>query len=398
MTRPGSPVALIWLTLAAVVLVVHGCDVPGTGEHPGESEQPATGSTSSACELPTEPVGSPEELAWRIFVAANCRTDSGQLQWETWLSQACLGNPADCTGHQRLRGSVSTTLVVEPEHPSPREAPCSGMTTTKNPNRQLLPFVPANLSDDPVFCEEVVINGAEEAYARANGLLSVAGQVRFLEAGGTVKTPPQSVELKVDWVPASSFTDVTFDCGAPSPTIYLQELSGVCYALAGMHISSKLFPNWLWATFEPQDPRTNPNRCDPRLYNACVDDWGSDPPQSARGDTGITDQLRGLLDAAGAALDPSFANYRLTGVQTGFDDPVATGGLLGSSFVEFNAKVAPHQASCITCHYYASRDSAGNHGQGGPFAGDPATGQPRALPAGFDSLDFSWFLAFGVPK
>jgi hypothetical protein len=34
-------------------------------------------------------------------------------------------------------------------------------------------------------------------------------------------------------------------------------------------------PGWLWATFEPNSSITNPNRCDPRLYDSCFDPWGT---------------------------------------------------------------------------------------------------------------------------
>lgn len=43
--------------------------------------------------------------------------------------------------------------------------------------------------------------------------------------------------------------------------VYVETLSGTCRALLGIHISSKLLSNWLWATFELQNTVTNPNRC-----------------------------------------------------------------------------------------------------------------------------------------
>jgi hypothetical protein len=262
--------------------------------------------------------------------------------------------------------------------------------------------LPTNLSASPEFCEEVTINPAEEAYARQNGLLTSAGQGTFLSAGKTVDFPSNAVEVKADWVPASSFQGVTFDCSKPSSSVYLEMIDGTCYALAAIHISSKLYPNWLWSTFEPQDPRTNPNRCKPDLYSACNDPWGSSPATSTGAPTQPTPALAALFRTAGAALDPSFQNYRLVGVQSEFTDPVASNGVLGNSFVEFNANVAAGQASCITCHNAALYDvdnaPRGVNPNGQPFPGQPLVGPPAPPPSpSWKPLDFSWFLGFGVP-
>ncbi len=391
----------MWVALLGLGIPA-GC---GSSGKPGGGG-PVGGTASGACELPKTAAGSNEELAWRLFVAINCKTSGGQLTWETWKTQACLDNPADCpsTG-RRLHGSVLAGVKLQgsPEGPK-RTGGCQPMLTasTQGLDPSLKPFLPANLSASPVFCEEVTINPAEEAYARQNGLLTSAGQGTFLSAGKTIDFPTDAVEVKADWVPASSFQGVTFDCSKPSPGIYLEMIDGTCYALAGIHISSKLYPNWLWATFEPQDPRTNPNRCKPDLYNACTDPWGSSPPTSTGAATQPTPALAALFRMAGAALDPSFQNYRLTGVQTEFTDPAPSNGVLGSSFVEFNANVAAGQASCITCHnaalYDVDKAPRGVNPNGQPFPGQPMVGPPAAPPsASWKPLDFSWFLGFGVP-
>jgi hypothetical protein len=224
--------------------------------------------------------------------------------------------------------------------------------------------------------------------------------VNYLKTG-TIDFPTDAVEVKADWVPASSFTNATFDCAQPNGKIYMELIDGTCYALAGIHISSKLFPNWLWATFEPQYSITNPNRCNPGLYNSCTDTWGSNPATSTGSDTKATAALSTLFNTAGTALDSSFRNYRLSGTQTVFSQPTTSAGVLGSSFVEFNANVAVHEASCITCHNYAQRQPtpapSGSTPPGGPLADGVSVGTPTALPPAYKPLDFSWFLAFGVP-
>jgi hypothetical protein len=124
----------------------------------------------------------------------------------------------------------------------------------------------------------------------------------------------------------------------------------------GIHISSKAMLNWLWATFEPNDSVTNPNRCDPTLYGACLDSWGTTSSQPyGKGQT--AEQSAELREAmAQAQLDPAFSNYFLTGVQTEFVDSYGKPIQMGNSFVEFNQGVPPGKSSCITCHQYAFFD------------------------------------------
>lgn len=364
----------------------------------------------SACTLPSTPAGSAEETAWQIFVAINCKVVNQQLTWETWTTQACLLNPADCKTH-RLHDSklrAANAKVAAPKLPR-RTGGCRPMTTMATATATLQPFVPTNLSGNPQFCEEVTINASEEVYANNNGLLTTTGQVAFLQSGGTINFPRGAVEVKADWVAASSYNGVTFDCHSPNTTIYQEIIDGTCYALAGMHISSKLYPYWLWATFEPQDLRTNPNRCNPNLYNACIDPWGSSPAWSEGLNTQVTPVLAALFSKADVALDPSFQNYRLTGAQTDFNQPVTSKGNLGSSFIEFNVAVDIHQSSCITCHSYAQRTTiamsspppkgtpVGSTPPAGAPAGSVTVGFPTPLPAAYKPLDFSWFLGFGVP-
>lgn len=375
-------------------LTILACGVSSTAM--AKPKKSAAAPAVDVCTVPTSTSTTQEETAWRLFVAINCKIGAGQLTWETWTTQACLNNPSDCDDGARLHTSALRDTLA-PDNPR-RTAGCSPMTTTSTADPTLVQFVPPNLSTNPVFCEEVTINSSEEDYARSKGLLTQAGQVSYLQAGNTIDFPPEAIEVKADWVPASSFTNATFDCSKPNGKIYMEMIDGTCYALAGIHISSKLFPNWLWATFEPQYSITNPNRCNPNLYNSCTDAWGSDPATSTGSDTKATAALTALFDAAGIALDPAFRNYRLTGTQTDFNQPTTSAGVLGSSFVEFNADVPAKQASCITCHNYAQRTPSGQTPPGGAPAGDANVGTPSQLPSEYKPLDFSWFLGFGVPK
>lgn len=265
------------------------------------------------------------------------------------------------------------------------------MTAKSSAHPSLARFVPDNLTPGAKFCEEVFVNAAEDAYVRApaagHSLSTLAGQAAYVSAGNTIEFPTPSVELKVDWLPAASLDTPFIDCETPPDGLFVEEIEGVCYALVAMHISSKLYPNWGWATFEPQVAETNPNRCDKALYGECNDPWGASPATNGRGTkTTLTPAASALIERAG--LPKAFANYRLTGTQV--DDTVPQ---LGNSFVEFNAGVPAQAASCITCHAYAQLDPTGYPPHYHSLPGDPPIGTPAPIEPPWVTLDFSWMLA-----
>lgn len=401
--------------------------------HGAMAAAPSAEAANPACALPKQPASSQEETAWRLFVAAHCpvKTPGGaKLNWETWVEQTCWLHPASpgCkSGEERKRFSHGASLLARRGQlahaaPAPQASQasqpnagsglpgCQSMTTKdKSTPPSLLPFVPGNLGANPQFCEEVYVNAAEAAFITAPpgaptgvNLTTRTGEAAYIAATGKpLNMPAEAVEVKADWVAASSLNAASFfNCSDKKPAgVYVQQIDGVCYALVGVHISSKLYPNWLWATFEPQSSLTNPNRCKPSLYSACMDPWGSNPATSTGKPTAATKNLTNLMDQAGLA--PEFRNYRLVGTQTQYEQPVASKGKLGNSFVEFNAQVLPQQASCITCHGYAAINVALNppgSGNGGPIGKGPFIGKPVYPPvipgSHWEPLDFSWMLGF----
>jgi hypothetical protein len=361
---------------------------------------------ADACAFPTAPAATLEQTAWQLFVAANCpAANPHPLAFENWTEQTCLQNPGSCGGEEaaKLRRLHASHLQVGLAGGGIPTGDCSSMTTVASAKQNapsLVPFVPTNLASGATFCEEVFVNASEAGYiqqpAPGQSLLSLTQQAAYVK-NAPIAFPAAAVEVKADWVPVSSLSPAGFDCSKPTPDIYTEVINGDCYALTGLHISSKLFPNWLWATFEPQFPATNPNRCKPDLYSSCSDPWGSNPAKSTGQPTQITPALAALMSQG--KLAPAFQNYRLTGVQNNFVDSNTTP--LGNSFVEFNARVAAQQASCITCHSYARFDSSQTPPQEnpnfGPFPGDPATGQSPAAQAPWQSQDFSWLLGILPP-
>jgi hypothetical protein len=393
--RPSrNAVVLAFVVLAALAFA--GCGEDSTPPPPPPTPPPVA--AADACAFPTAPAATLEETAWQLFVAASCpATGPHPLTFENWTEQSCLQNPGSCSGEaaakqRRLHVSHLQAGLVDGLPTSD----CGPMTNAQNAPPSLAPFVPTNLAPGAQFCEEVFVNDAEVDYiqqpAPGQSLLTLTQQAAYVQSGATIAFPTAAVEIKADWVPASALSPAGFDCSNPTPDIYTEVINGDCYALTGLHISSKLFPNWLWATFEPQFTATNPNRCKPDLYSSCSDPWGSSPPQSTGQPTQITPALAALMDQA--KLAPAFRYYRLVGVQNNFVDSNTTP--LGNSFVEYNAQVPAQQASCITCHSYARFDSSQTPPQEnpnfGPFPGDPATGQSPAAQPPWQSQDFSWLL------
>jgi len=290
---------------------------------------------------------------------------------------------------------------------------CGAMTTT--PIGGYPP--PSNLARNAMYCEEVFVSPTEASFVKKN-LTTLAAQQAYGNARnatinfpGTGTNDPRldldSLEVKVDWVPATSYSNPTFACPDPTNHLYTETINGTCYALAAVHISSKVMPNWLWATFEPNSNVTNPNRCDPKLYGACFDPWGTTSNQPyGKGQT--VQQSAELLGAMAAVhLNLAFKNYFLTGVQTQFVDNYGNPILLGNSFVEFNQGVPPGKSSCITCHQYAAFDGkrpahgAPENNFGRPPHGWPSVGyacnqnqNDNCTPSvpNATTQDFSWML------
>jgi hypothetical protein len=399
--------------------------------HNGRTSLIATASAAPpAVQKPT--VGDPVStaaFAWGLFVQA-MTPNNGALTFESWTEQTCLIQPSSCQTaltaqkpgagrlHHLHRSPLRQKIAGAKTKATQAGANCGIGEPMNAPSAQTTPvfqgFFPKNLSSNPCFYEEVFVNPAESTFITQNGLTTLSGQQTYgNQNGGAITFPWDAVEIKVDWVPASSFTNASFNCSGPSQELYTENINGTCYALVGIHISSKILPDWLWATFEPNSTITNPNRCNQALYNPCYDPFGttSNQPYGPGQPATQSQQLQQMMQAA--QLAPAFNNYFLTGVATQFVDSQGTPAPLGNSFVEFNAQVAPGQASCITCHKYAyfnGQKPAGPVEQnfGGPlgsphFPNWPAIGfacygNPNAncLPpsgtSGWTSQDFSWML------
>jgi hypothetical protein len=345
-------------------------------------------SAADACSPPDHVLSSLDETAWRLFVAATCPVNSNQypyVVWENWIEQQQLypQNPASF--------SVPNTGASNPVHKlhgSPLAFIHSGQPTP--------PFDrcnPANMppSNNPnlMVCEEVRLNGAAEDYVAGRSFWNRAGQTAVAAADGKFEFPKPSLEIKADWLVLDS-------CDSPPAGVHVEKIDGICYAMAGIHLESKLKDDWFFATFEPQNLTTNPSRC---VELGCKDSWGAKPARThggANGDTQLTLKLANLMQQANLASE--WTNYRLDGVQTRFVSDNRKPTLLGNSIIEGeNAGVPLTQSSCITCHAVSSIKNDGTDGI--TLLTTNPIGRPQALPSSaWLRRDFVWSLSTACPN
>jgi hypothetical protein len=350
------------------------------------------------CAVPNEIGNSIEETAWQLWVAATCPVNDNQypfVVWENWIEQSQL-YPADPSQGLKVPNAGATTPghIV---HESPLALAINPKLSTTVPGPIGQPDTNCNKAQTPppgqtglTICEEVRENGATEDYIAGTNLWNRTGQTNAALNRVNIQFPRPAIEIKSDWILLSS---IGLDCGnlplGFTDSIHVETINGNCFALAGMHLISKLLDQWIWATFEPQNSITNPNRC---KVLGCTDPFGSKPAVTRGAPTQLTKKLAQLMDAANLA--PEWRNYRLDAVQTDFLVPK----LLGNSVIEGeNAGVPLTQASCITCHAVSSVNNMGTDGI--TLLNSNPVGPPAPLPSkAWIRRDFVWSLSEACPN
>lgn len=381
------------MVLVGAALLTVG--IAGGGLPFGASSARADDSTSNPCAPPTQVSPTIAQTAWQLWVAATCPVNAGKypyVVWENWIEQAQMypvdpakglvvpnAAAAGGTGQHQLHGS-GLTMAKNPR----LKATVPGLLGAPNTSCNKASTPPKNQSN-LIICEEIRLNGATEDYIAGDTLWNRGGQAVTAAYSDEIEFPAPAVEIKSDWIELSS---IGLNCSKLPPgftsTIHVETIDGNCFGLAGMHLISKLLDKWIWATFEPQNMTTNPNRC---AALGCTDAFGSKPAATHGANTQLTNQLAALMYSANLA--PEWFNYRLDGVQTGFYNPK----LLGNSIIEGeNAGVPLTQASCITCHSVSSVKSNGTDGI--TLLTSNPVGAPVALPSlAWIRRDFVWSLS-----
>ena len=354
----------------------------------------ASPAASPGCAFPTQMSATPEQTAWQLFVAASCPTTKNQVVWENWIEQSKMypasgktgANVREAAPPKRLHGSPLTFAL---------NAKKLGARLELTPNEacNAMGGPPSNVVKGATICEEALLNPEAQGFVSANGYEVRPGQTKAAKKGTDIQFPAPAIEVKADWIPGTDFNP-PFTCTNPPQGVHVEIIDGTCYALAGIHISSKLVKDWVWATFEPQNLTTNINRC---VVLGCTDQWGSNPATTSGAFTQQTPALQALMKQANLA--PEWFNYRLDGVQTDFGTASAP-TLLGNSVIEGdNVGMDLKQASCITCHSVSSIKNDGTDGiETLASMPTPPVGPEFTPAAGWIARDFVWSLGLACPQ
>lgn len=329
---------------------------------------------------PDPAMNHPDRVAWQLFVEANApaaTAGNNNARFETWASDSDTFRPTP----QWPAGA-----------PSPLVPHVPVLVQFRGRQPGLQPHVPAPGGSG----EEVRRNKAAFDFIKDNKLYLQDDLKQAFAAGKTITFPLDAIEVKANWVPASTVDASLYHTNTAS--------DGKSYALVSMHIISKAVPNWTWATFEH---RNNAGRCD---YIGCRDDFGATvkyvaPKTPLGGQYPACDKTQEVKKLfTDGKLAAVWDNYCLKGSQADFTTATGLPTHLGNSVTE-NGFVA--SSSCMTCHSRASVKSDGSDAQGAGFLpnGQSPNGAPN--PAWFWSnpgkpnqklialqADFVWAIPF----
>jgi hypothetical protein len=333
---------------------------------------------------PDPALNNPDKVSWELFASVNRSVPSSNnnVLFETWAANedTFRQNPM-FPGSAGPPSCPSTLVAAAPAAPQPQPA----LTPVASPKilnvPALLAFaprlqglqphvVPGATEDQP--SEEVRRNQTTFNFIVCNKLHTRAGLRIAFAAGQPISFPPDSIEVKANWVPAGNRSPSEYHINTASDK--------KSYALVSMHIISKQVPNWTWATFEHKD---NLDRCD---FIGCHDSFGAvvqdvdahKPPGGKYDPCTKTPALKKLF--ADAGLPAKWENYCLKGSQVEFVTSTGVPTLLGNSVTESGFV---DTSSCMTCHSRASVNAMGRDSQGAGFVAPPI---PAVCPDGAQAL------------
>jgi hypothetical protein len=191
---------IMTVALVAAVIFCLACTPKENNEGVKPQAERATAEqANSACTPPTTVVGTPEETAWRILVAATCPVNSNKypyVVWENWIEQNQLYNVA---------GALQS--LAPGQRPRFHMSPLARIIEEKRKHKgkvQLRLLVPeiANQGcgrgkfSGRTICEEVRIDPSVQGYLVNNKLTTLQGEKQFVKAGNAFSFPPRPLSLK----------------------------------------------------------------------------------------------------------------------------------------------------------------------------------------------------------
>lgn len=289
-------------------------------------------------------VNDPAKFAWEVFIEINRPTGTGprQVQWDGWADQAVMY--ADPNATPVWPGAkVARTLQPSRQHEFRR------LQAAASPAANFDKSVP----DRGPNKEEVRMNRPAFDYVVRHMLWYQQGVVRQASSPDGIKFPTGSISIKAIWKIITEADKPRYHWDEyqppPQPDQPIQPAKQVI-GLIALHVTSKVLPNWHWATFEQED---NPGFAD---FIGAHDSYGMVPanvPPNKQPDKGYKTALKPVLlaEMKAAGLDAAWTHYRLKGSQIDFTDSTGRPTILGNSITE-SGFVAT--SSCITCHARAA--------------------------------------------
>lgn len=310
----------------------------------------------------------PDQLAWELLAQSSqpvTQDHQPVAGWEVWDQPEDIFVPPGCQPHwPRGDGGCGRPTGARVPVMFMAAAPQSGFCDNGEP-------------------PEAHLNRVEYDYIVGHQIWNPAGLARWFQTNQAVNFPRDALSVKATWRAMRS-TDAPGDFFAHERPYGSHHSND---GLISLHLTSKIIPNWFWATFEQED-----NPCLGR--DAQTDRFGF-PGYPGLAPKGVAPTPGWVELMKKYGLDPKvWSHYRLIGVQTGFDQPTH----LGNSVIE---AALPTSSSCITCHAQARFDRTGTVQPLVPFAGDHGfVGPPRpAWYVGMRRLDFVWaFLCLDNPS
>ncbi|OUR91752.1 hypothetical protein A9Q81_17560 [Gammaproteobacteria bacterium 42_54_T18] len=273
-----------------------------------------------------------DHYAWQLFAHLNqpatlnrCRPDrnktlgdTGLTVWETWQSR-------------------EETFLQGAEKPPTWKKGCA--------NKGFYSFPEGNYSN---FDDEAVrINKKAYRFIRDNHLYSLDVQEGLAQSGiRDIDFPLGSKTVKAGWVKIDE---------DDKPSYHWMEIERngelTIYGLSALHIASKDFPTWFWATFEHIDNNTRWNYVYPESFQGWIvpsNDSAACPASNLSCNT---------IPAGYGLEGTKWENYRLRGTQTEIVDNRGTPTVLVNSHLE--GVLDQPSMSCVTCHALAVKGSNG---------------------------------------
>jgi len=318
---------------------------------------------SSGCKEalpPFDAAREPDRAAWTLFADINRPVRHGESRWETWAVPGQLfpdsgGQPQwpASTPPKKFEKLLQQLLLKE-------ILSLSGLQVPDD-------FDPKRVLSD----SEVHLNCAAFAFVVSNGMWHIDGQkdyARRVQSGesGPVNMPAEALAVKAVWRELQEGDDRSRFHLSVTP-------DKKTWGLIAIHLTSKVLPNWLWATWEHLE-----------VEHAGRKDTFGFPRDSGPPST----ELLKIFKLAG--LGSEWRNYRLVGSQIDFTDSMGQPTVVGNAIIERH--LFDH-SSCVTCHSYSTLDKDNVRLAARADLGPPnrslfeINGTPR-----YAQMDFLWTL------